>query len=506
MKRGAIAWLVPIAAVVAVAAIPFVLGVPKGNDWSFELVRIVEKRAAFASGQFPPFWAPDEYRGFGSPIFLYYGPLFGWIAAPTSMRIAVALFVVVAAVMMGAATRSRLAVVAFVLHPYFLGDIWMRNANAEVAAVALLPGVIAGAIAEDARRRFWWTALPLAAVILAHNITALVAVTLSIGIALYVHRSWRGVAPVLAGIVVAFALTAFFWVPTLALKSIGVRDEALTTGQFDFHNRFPRAVALLTIDPPREYFSGGALGVVMLVIVLGAAVMRRNRIVEACAIAAIVLFVLMLRISVPVWEHVPLMRYLQFPWRLAGPLSVVTIIGFAAAIPLRRGVEPAVILLAVLTVIPMFAAYRPVPEEEWRFFTHMLTPDGVRTYGLRSTVADDYLPAGADRRVIASNALSDSTHVAVNSPNGGTIGFRRWYFPVWRATIDGVAAPVVAGSGGVAAVHVPPGRHDVELRLVEPRVRTIAKIFSAIAALLLGVATAYDRSRKASPSRTPRTL
>ena len=47
-----------------------------GHDWIFELVRLAEFRHAVAAGQIPPFWAPDLYGGFGSPIFLFYPPLY----------------------------------------------------------------------------------------------------------------------------------------------------------------------------------------------------------------------------------------------------------------------------------------------------------------------------------------------------------------------------------------------------------------------------------------------
>jgi len=56
-----------------------IMGYPQGNDWILELVRIVEYHAALSSGQAPPFWAGDLYRGFGSPIFVFYAP-FIWPA------------------------------------------------------------------------------------------------------------------------------------------------------------------------------------------------------------------------------------------------------------------------------------------------------------------------------------------------------------------------------------------------------------------------------------------
>ena len=85
----------------AIAVSPlFVHGFPRGHDWSFELVRIAEYQAALASGQLPPHWGENLYAGYGSPVFLFYAPLFsagasllGWTlgasiaAAPTEAKL-----------------------------------------------------------------------------------------------------------------------------------------------------------------------------------------------------------------------------------------------------------------------------------------------------------------------------------------------------------------------------------------------------------------------------------
>src|SRR5262245_52380034 len=51
-------------------------GFPEGHDVFFELVRVGEYREALAAGQWPPFWSENLYEGYGSPVFLFYAPLF----------------------------------------------------------------------------------------------------------------------------------------------------------------------------------------------------------------------------------------------------------------------------------------------------------------------------------------------------------------------------------------------------------------------------------------------
>ena len=77
-------WAVPALLLFAVVLsnAPMLLhGYGSGHDAPLELVRVIEYREALRGGQHPPFWAPDLYGGRGSPIFLYYAPLFAFLAS-----------------------------------------------------------------------------------------------------------------------------------------------------------------------------------------------------------------------------------------------------------------------------------------------------------------------------------------------------------------------------------------------------------------------------------------
>jgi len=56
-------------------------GVPAGDDWFIELVRVQEYQTAWAGGDILPTWAPDVLNGFGSRDFLFFPPLFAALAA-----------------------------------------------------------------------------------------------------------------------------------------------------------------------------------------------------------------------------------------------------------------------------------------------------------------------------------------------------------------------------------------------------------------------------------------
>lgn len=487
-------------AAIAIAVLPLlIVGSPAGHDARLELVRIAEFRHAAASGQALPFWAPNLYGGLGSPIFIYYPPLFAATAGalasvtgsiPTGATAALILFTAAGAWMMWRFVRdvrpdvpgaAAIAVSLFVLHPYLLGDKWIRNANAEFAALCLLPAVLHGATTRDPRRAFWLTTLSLAGVVLAHNITALVAAVLALALSAFVHR--RAAAPVWLGALTGLGLSAFFWFPALALQPL-MRSEELLRGKFDFHRQFPPFASLFGIE---AFYAAGPLTALLLLLLPLARVRdaHARRVVRACAIGAWSCLFFILPISTMLWETLPLLRFAQFPWRLVGPIAVLTAAGAGIAVAeLTRGRAVVVVAFAaaLLNAVPMLRAARPLAT------VPPLTPDAIQKQGLRATVLDEYLPRGFDPNRTAQ------------PPPPGTVVFRRWAYPVWSATADG--EPIAIGEHeGLVAVRPPRAGSKVVLTLIEPPVRLYARAFSAL--LLVGLlgAEIVARRRRANLSK-----
>ena len=212
---------------------------------------------------------------------------------------------------------------------------------------------------------FWWTALSLAGIILAHNITAMFVLPLALSIAIFVHRSFAALLPILSGVIAALALTAFFWIPALYFLPL-VRPAELVTGKFDFHGQFP---ALLSFVWPGEFYAAGCLTLPFLVALLFAPVRdgRLRRVIRAFGLTSAVLLLLMFPPSAFVWEHVPFLRFAQFPWRLNGPLAVLLPSGAAIAFaqfsaPAKRWwLDVLCLAVAALNALPILTAYRPIP-------------------------------------------------------------------------------------------------------------------------------------------------
>jgi hypothetical protein len=526
----ALPWL---AALVASAPL-LVGGFPQGHDWLFELVRAAEYGHALAEGQRPPVWAPDLYGGFGSPIFVFYAPLFSvttaLLAGPLAdlARAASAVLVLAsgaAALGMYVLLRSaapeapraaaRVAACAYVLHPYLICDALLRNANAEYLALALAPIPLAFALAapRGARRAVLGIAAGLALVVLSHNLTALWVAAFALGAVLLARRRGgllRSWLPGLFGIALGLLLSAGFWLPALGFSPV-VRTEALLEGKFDFRRQF---VPFASVFGYGRFYAIGLLP--PLVWAVGVGLLRRGRgareerrvlllALGGCA----VLLGLLLRGSTPLWEAIPFLPFFQFPWRMLGPLALLTALaaGLAFAL-LARGLSPraavaaelAVVGLCIANALPHLLDFRPLSPQVRAQLPALLTRESIASEGLAATVGDEYLPRtadpsawrdGAPRGPLAGQSGTLSTRVvqdlgthvelALQTETTARLELRRFAFPGWRVEVDGTPLASEVSARGAILILVEAGARRVEARLEPTALVTAARTVSALA-------------------------
>jgi len=483
-------------------------GFPQGHDWTFELARIAEFSHALREGQWPPHWAPNLYGGYGSPVFLFYAPAFAalanaaarWFEAAGSAASAVLVAFSFAGVfgvrrlfaaIPGADPQAgRIAATLFALQPYLIGDKLIRNANAEFAALCLLPFALIGLVrlGQQPLRGAFVIAGALAASILTHNLTALVCLALLVGGTLWLYgwRDARILSALALGVGIGLLIAAFVWLPALALWD-SIRLEELTRGKFDFHDQWN---GLRKLFGYASFFSAGALLPLVLAFAAWIAVRRSSgalaarRLLWGLLVAALLLVVLQSRVSEPLWEMIPLLSFMQFPWRFMGPLAlVVSVAGGIAVAPVlsrcsgrvRVCTELAAFALCVANAWPQLARYEPLSPLHTKTIQKATQPYKLRRGALNVSVLDEYLPRGANReiwkraaraggktvlsaepaaQIEALEELGSRIALRVDAPEGTRLRFARWDFPGWEATLDGASIPIEAGPWGEIVVHV----------------------------------------------------
>ncbi|HXV35575.1 MAG TPA: hypothetical protein VEC18_00405 [Myxococcota bacterium] len=534
-------WLAYLAAALISCAPLIVGGFPQGHDWMFEIARVAEFSHAIGERQLPPHWAPNLYGGYGSPVFLFYAPAFSALAAAlaglvgafaTGSAFAIVLLTLVSVLAMRRLFSAipgldpqagRIAAALFALHPYLIGDKLLRNANAEFAALCALPFAL-DALLRLERRPIVGSALVAAALsasILCHNLTALacLALLLAGGTWLCARRgAARSAAGLVAGVAVGLLIAAFFWLPALALQD-AIRIEDLTRGKFDYRQQWkPLALSF----GYSEFFGAGAL--TPLALAFAAWVVVRDRALAArrfllgLLVASSVCIALQLRASAPIWERLPWLPLMQFPWRLMGPLALLSAVAGAIAVAralegrsarARVGAELAIFALCVANAWPQLARYRALTEAQAKAIEKAVTPEKLRRGALNASVLDEYLPRGASRSVwkreaiAGGKALLGASPVAstktlaatgsrialrVGTEQGTRLRFARWYFPGWEAKLDGAPIAVERSPSGAIDLQIPAPGGVVELRCRAPAARRIGLALSGLGvALWLGL-------------------
>lgn len=557
-----------------------------GHSAALDLQRAEAWHRAVVGGDWLPRWLPDLYAGYGSPMFNYYAPLpyalgelarllgAGPLWAPKAVL--TLLFAVGAT---GAALLARrlfgleAGIVAFGLWasaPYLLLDLYVRSALGEITGLALLPWPFLALLAFgfDGDRAARARALAAAAVafallVLAHNIVALLAAPALgfVAIALGGRRGSAARRARLAALALGLALSAFYWLPALAEKHLVYAEESLTLGNFDVERNFFPLSSLLPWRPqfvipahearPARFHLGLAFWLGL------AAAPWTWRILEArerrrAAVFAAALLVTLFTTTVaaaPFWRIVPLLRFVQFPFRLLGPASLAaTLVAVAALAAPRARVRLlwglALLAAAVLAARPMTGLARYGFVERATLETRPLTraqapaasldPELIdplelvvaafdRRAALTGTAGEEYLPRGVLRKpppilgvaavippargapvkLLAEGRRGRRLWAEVEVSAPAALRFHQFFFPGWHAEVDGVPRPPRAERlSGVVLVDLQPGDRRVELRFGDTPVRRIAKATS-LAALLALLLVRMRAGRRGPPVGGP---
>lgn len=351
-------------------------GLQQTDDGMHHLFRLFNLDLAVRAGHLGARWLADEGFGYGFPVLNFYAPLsyyvglvFHWLGLGfvTTLEWTLAAGLLLAVVTMFLFARElvgpwggALAAVAYTWAPYHLADTWTRGALAEQWAFVWIPLLLlallkiarAGAAspppgAERDRARWaptLWGALALAGLVLTHNLTVLLAAPILLAWAVFLlavevkQARLRCLGHFAALGLLGVLLSAAFWLPAIA------ESGAVLAGQSperfaDWVSRLEPPQFLLaeswrhpyTIQDRRIEHALGQAQALIAALGLAAGVWRWQRIPRTARLAlplwlGLLLFALFMQSqwSAILWENVPGLLLLQFPWRWQAAAAVAT--------------------------------------------------------------------------------------------------------------------------------------------------------------------------------------
>lgn len=556
----------------------------KAHDAHHSVFFLVEFDQAIRDGALWPVWGPDHALGFGYPLWLLYAPLAYYVAEAfhliglgftAAVKATWALSFVIGA--LGAYRLARrwwghqaclVASLAFTYAPYHLAQIYVRAALAEFAALGWFPWVLLAFDAlwhEPGPRRAALAALALGALLLTHTVSTLIFIPLLAGFLLVkLAVLWRSgaaqgqssrasspslAAPIgwtVAALLLGGLLATIFLLPMLLERGYIVEAQWVhDTYNYIHHFVYPSQFFSpfwgfgYSVDGPQDGMSF-QLGLLPFVIaLLGAAAALRRRSLGLpfrgetvfLAVATVVTMFAMTPAAQPIWDALPLVGLIQFPWRLLA-LTATTLALLAGAgvhwLESRqssgKNAGPYVYLIALALVLGSFAYTRPEllpirPEDESplaiiEFETQYPDMRGMTSWSTRLPLdADSPLLAqyrsgqplqkaaivSGDGTIVDQRHGGASEYALVNAAGTVRLRFYTYYFPGWRATVDDRPVELAADPpNGLIGLELPPGIHQVRLRFGATPVHQVATLISLASLGCVGLLLFAGRRPKIS--------
>jgi hypothetical protein len=558
----------------AAAAAPLLLkGNSCGHDFDFHLVSWFDALESWRQGIVYPHWTPSANFGAGEPRFLFYPPLTWMLGAALGSAlpwplVPIALtFLMLAAT--GLATRAlarqaleegaaTLAGCAALFSGYALFTAYERSAFGELTGGCWLTLVLVFILRDRNpsgsayKRAFDGSAAPLALALagawLSNAPLGVMACYLLAAVALAVallERSWAPAIRAAVAAAMGVGLAAIYLVPAAwEQRWIDVRQATDDPGErienswlfarhadpaLEFHDVVLKQVSIIAVS---------MIGIALIGLIV---LWLRGRLsakypffarrwwIPLALIPPVLLF-LLLPISLPVWNLLPKLRFLQFPWRWLVALEAPTAIFFVAAVwpgPSTRRWRrifvavlcAAVFLAASVTADKLF--FQQCDEED-----NVAAMMNVDRTGAGFAGTDEYEPLGADNTLIptglpaacltadpstslgegagdavpawaASQGSCDATFSAIGNlvehfrlaatiPHAGYLILRLRSYPAWQVKVNG--RPVSAlprREDGLIVVPVPQGPVELAVDWTTTADVILGRWLSFIAVLLL---------------------
>ena len=578
--------VVLLAAAVAIGP-ELVKGNSCGHDFDFHLVSWLDAHNSWQQGIAYPHWTPSANYGAGEPRFVFYPPLtwmlgaaLGFVLPWTAVPILLT-FLLLAGTGLASRALARLALddcwatlagCAALFSGYALFTAYERTAFAELAGGFWIPLALLYIFREGNRtggllkRAFDGSAVPLALAVAGAWLSnptvgvmasySLASVALVVGL---LSRSWAPIVRAMVAAALGMGLTAIYLVPAAwEQRWVDIHQVTNDPGQtvennWLFAHHADPSLAL----HDAVLHTASAIAVLMIAVALACVLVswlrgrlpgERRTWIPLALIPVVILF-LLFPVSRPVWNLLPELRFLQFPWRWLIVLEAPMAIFLATAVGCSRPWRRVAILAACAAVFvgltcyaakdlfqvcddedavsPMLAAYHSgagfagTDEYEPMGADNSLVATGLPAACLvsdKDTVLGAVAGGGPDDAVPAwdtsqhsceatfvwapnpGKAASEHIRVAAVTPHAGYLVLLLRSYPAWRVAVNGRPVDgLPQRDDGLMAVPVPQGSVEVTVDWTTTDDVIVGRWLSALALLLL--TALWIAERKLSQSR-----
>lgn len=521
-------------ALIAVVAFGFTAGLPllhsglhPTHDGEYHVVRFAEFYKNLQYGTLYPRWAPTLNFGLGVPLFNYVYPFPNYVASLMHLmsmsfidafKLNLFLALIFSGVFFYLWTKRFWGVlggivssVFYMYAPYHFLDIYIRGSVGEVWALAFYPAFLWSItqFVDGKKEYFGVSAIFFSLIIFSHNILALLFFPVSITYILFLSKKdSKRIFMCFGSIAIGIMLSAIFWLPALVEKKYVVGLEI-----YDIGKNFPELYQLIIpswgsgfsegpIDNQMSFQIGipHILSVLISIPLIFWAFFKKKKhaFVSFWALSLFfIAFFLMLQESKSVWNTVPFLNYVQFPWRLLSVVILVASFLIGLIIHTVKFERMVALILLVFCFLYSIGYTKPAYYHDRKDDYYLVRPnfiDGTNSPGnyfntiwVKGILKRQDNPIKSTGSIKVFNMSKSPTKYTfeLSSSKKQSIEVAIAYFPGWEVSINKEKSTLGKSDRGTILLQVPKGSSSIELAFRDTLIRQIGTIISVLGVLTL---------------------
>ena len=499
------------------------------HDGIFHIYRTEEALSMLKLGHFPLRWAGNFDQGFGIPLFSFVYPLPYYISATLSVIFgtmwSLKMLTILAYLLGGTGMYYLLSAygrsfgifgaLIFLLTPYQFLNIFVRGTIGETLAIGLMPWVLYTYqhLKKSGNTLAWYHPIPLALVLLSHNFLGILFSAFLLG---YMLTDRSSIKRSIASLLLSLSLSAFFILPMIIQKNLLYSFEYKDlTFRFDQH--FVTLKQLLYSKWDYWYSVPGdndgmsfQLGIAQLGIAAVSilVILWRSRSLSNIylVIAYIGTVFLMHSKSFFIWDSLPLLQSVQFPWRFLFMPLILTPILSVSLLKLIKSKQLRYILMLIFISVA-FVNIRNYRNPQ-QFMDNTTYTDLYRLYYNKTstTFRTEILPKWSvpHERYKTDEVLINSGNMTIdklkydplsiivtinNKPDSseGRVTILRNYYPGWTVAMDNSKKIKIEPTvDGMIMLKPELGIHEYEIVMKSTVVEMMSNALSGLTLITLG--------------------
>ncbi|MGI8467294.1 MAG: 6-pyruvoyl-tetrahydropterin synthase-related protein [Pyrinomonadaceae bacterium] len=510
----------------------FYNGVPGGNDLPQHYQFAETFYHSILSGEIYPSLAGDPNQGYGDVGIRFYPPFAYYVLSAARIFTGnwadasfLTFFLIFFASGIGvylwakeefSDAQSLLAAGIFIFAPHHLNQIYNSFLFAEFAASAVLPFCFlftARVCRKGNLGAMLGLAISFALLLLTHLPTSVFGSPILAIYAIFLLRRksfLKTLSKLAVSVFCGVAASSFYWLRMLAEMSwVKSSSETYFQGHFDYRENFllfPFHLLNFQDDISSLWLADLMLLAMILISIPSVVFLIKNRSsVSKFSFSVGLIFLISVLmttpLSYPVWDNLPFLQKVQFPWRLLGIVSLCGAIFSSTGIfrvaelmnQNKNRFAAAGLGLAMLffvftsAFIVRQASY--VPRAEFNLQIENVT--SANSFDCWWSIWAKSDAFQIKEKLVAENRAAEITkwnstekdfNVAAGQPSLARVA--AFYYPRWQATVNGNPAKIEKADDGAILIALPPEASRVELSFVEPFFVKISNVVSALTWLI----------------------